>query len=152
MYRAGDYVYPADLPRRVLCRVATADSAVTAAGAFQILTLEPLEVPWQSRLGDRLVRFDEAVRPALSGDGASQHVAARNLRDPPRSREQLSLRSFPCSRRSEHDEVQSHLFSLAAGPHPRRELTPTPRVGFTVLRSVWPQALMPGGLGSSFSS
>ena len=25
MYRAGDYVYPADLPRRVLCRVATAD-------------------------------------------------------------------------------------------------------------------------------
>ena len=75
MYRAGDYVYPADLPRRVLCRVATADSAVTAAGAFQILTLEPLEVHWQSRLGDRLVRFDEAVRPALSGDGAVSQLA-----------------------------------------------------------------------------
>ena len=75
MYRAGDYVYPADLPRRVLCRVATADSAVTAAGAFQILTLEPLEVPWQSRLGDRLVRLDEAVRPAPSGDGVASQVA-----------------------------------------------------------------------------
>ena len=63
MYRAGDYVYPADLPRRVLCRVATADRAVTPAGEFQILTLEPLEGPWQWRLGGRLVRFDEAVLP-----------------------------------------------------------------------------------------
>ena len=68
MYRAGDYVYPADLPRRVLCRVATADSAVTQAGAFQILTLEPLEGPWQSRLGGRLVRLDEAVLPAPTDD------------------------------------------------------------------------------------
>jgi len=30
---------------------------------------------------------------------------------------------------------------MAAGPHPRRVLTLTPRLGFTVLGSVWPQAL-----------
>ena len=33
-------------------------------------------------------------------------------------------------------------FPMAAGPHPRRELTLTPRLGFTVLGSVWPQALL----------
>jgi len=75
MYRAGDYVYPADLPRRVLCRVAAAESAVTAAGAFQILTLEPLEGPWQSRLGERLVRFDEAVLPAPADASATAEPA-----------------------------------------------------------------------------
>src|SRR5262249_43338291 len=30
---------------------------------------------------------------------------------------------------------------LAAGPHPRRDLSLTPRRGFAVLGSVWPQAL-----------
>src|SRR5436309_11283297 len=76
VYRAGDYVYPADLPRRVLCRVATADCAVTPAGEFQILTLEPLEGPWQSRLGGRLVRFDEAVLPAPTDDVRASEPAS----------------------------------------------------------------------------
>ncbi len=34
-----------------------------------------------------------------------------------------------------------HPTRIDAGPHPRRELTPTPRLGFPVLGSVWPQAL-----------
>jgi len=29
---------------------------------------------------------------------------------------------------------------MAAGPHPRRDLSLTPRLGFSVLGSVWPQA------------
>src|SRR5262245_40369596 len=36
------------------------------------------------------------------------------------------------------------LFSLAPGPHPRRELTQTRRRGFTVRVGVWPQALFTG--------
>lgn len=64
MYHQGDYVYPADLPRRLLCRVADADRGRTRSGTFQILTLEPLEGPWRSLHDTRLVRFDEAVRPA----------------------------------------------------------------------------------------
>src|SRR5206468_3570475 len=32
-------------------------------------------------------------------------------------------------------------FPLALGPHPQRELTLIPRLGFTVLGSVWPPAL-----------
>src|SRR3989454_4466744 len=35
----------------------------------------------------------------------------------------------------------SNFFALAAGPHPRRELTLTPRRGFPVRGEVWPQAL-----------
>lgn len=62
MYQAGDYVYPADLPRRLLCRVAAAESLSIRAGTFQILKLEPLEGPW--RPGTCLVRLDETVRPA----------------------------------------------------------------------------------------
>jgi hypothetical protein len=34
-----------------------------------------------------------------------------------------------------------HFFPLAAGPHPRRVLTVTPRAGFSVRGAVWPQAL-----------
>ena len=40
MYQTGDYVYPADMPRRLLCRVAEAES-------------------WGT-----LIRLDETVRPA----------------------------------------------------------------------------------------
>ena len=32
-------------------------------------------------------------------------------------------------------------FPLAPGPHPRRDLSLMPRLGFTVLGSAWPQAL-----------
>src|SRR5262245_2534613 len=34
-----------------------------------------------------------------------------------------------------------NIFPLAAGPHPRRVPSLTPRLGFTVLGSAWPQAL-----------
>ena len=64
-YGPGDYVYPADLPRRLLCRVARAETGNTASGVFQILTLEPLEGPWRDWPDARLiVRFDENVLPA----------------------------------------------------------------------------------------
>jgi hypothetical protein len=39
--------------------------------------------------------------------------------------------------------LRAIIFSLALGPHPQRELTLILRVGFPVLRSAWPQALMP---------
>jgi hypothetical protein len=68
-FRPGDYVYPADLPKRLLCRVARAEDGVTDCGAFQILTLEPLEKPerdWPE--GTVLVRLDEHVRPAPARD------------------------------------------------------------------------------------
>jgi len=65
VYRPGDYVYPADLPRRCLCRVAGTDNARTRAGAFQILTLEPLEGPLRTWPETSLVvRLDEDVLPA----------------------------------------------------------------------------------------
>ncbi len=69
MYQPCDYVYPADLPRRWLCRVAHAEEARTADGAFQILTLEPLEGPWRSAPEPQfVVRFDADVLPALASD------------------------------------------------------------------------------------
>ena len=65
MYQPGDYVYPVDLPRRCLCRVASAESARTDDGAFQILTLEPLEGPWRAwPEAHLLVRLDQDVSPA----------------------------------------------------------------------------------------
>jgi len=68
-FRPGDYVYPADLPRRLLCRVATAESGRTRTGAFQILTLEPLARPWSDwPRPDLIVRFGEAVRRAPARD------------------------------------------------------------------------------------
>ena len=38
-FQPGDYVYPADLPQRLLCRVTEAESGRTEMGPFQILTL-----------------------------------------------------------------------------------------------------------------
>ena len=67
MYRPGDYVVVADLPRRPLCRVAGAEAACSDSGVFQILTLEALEGPWRA-WGTPLVRFDEAVQPAPARD------------------------------------------------------------------------------------
>jgi hypothetical protein len=68
-FRPGDYVYPADLPRRLLCRVAAAESGRTRTGAFQILTLVPLERPWCDWPPPNLiVRFDESVRRAPARD------------------------------------------------------------------------------------
>jgi len=64
-FQPGDYVYPADLPRRLLCRVTAAESGRTETGPFQILTLEPLAGPW-SAWGESplLVRFDADVTRA----------------------------------------------------------------------------------------
>ena len=61
-YQTGDYVYPADLPRRLLCRVRQTESLTVRTGTSQILKLEPLEGPWPS--GTELVRMDEWVIPA----------------------------------------------------------------------------------------
>jgi hypothetical protein len=61
-YCSGDYVYPADLPRRLLCRVAKAESLAVRSGTAQVLKLEPLEGPWPE--GTALVRLDHFVVPA----------------------------------------------------------------------------------------
>jgi hypothetical protein len=62
IYQSGDYVYPADLPRAVLCRVSKAENVHVRTGMSQILRLEPLEGPWPA--GTTLVRLDEYVVPA----------------------------------------------------------------------------------------
>ena len=59
MYQPGDCVYPADLPRRFLCRVAGAENFSTGAGISQILRLQPLEGPWPAET--ILIRLDCAV-------------------------------------------------------------------------------------------
>lgn len=65
MFRTGDYVFPVDLPRRLLCRVAETDTGQTTSGVFQILTLEPLQGPWrEERTRDPVIRFDQDVRRA----------------------------------------------------------------------------------------
>lgn len=62
IYDVGDYVYPMDLPRRVVCRVAAVDRVAIAGGdLIQILTLAPLAGPW--RPGTQLIRLDGAVAP-----------------------------------------------------------------------------------------
>ena len=73
MYKPGDYVCPADLPRRVLCRVATAESVTAPTGTFQILELKPLEGSWW-RSDTCLVRLDEAVVPARARDLSRVHA------------------------------------------------------------------------------
>src|SRR5262245_23792976 len=42
LYQPGDYVYPADLPRRLLCRVQQAETLRLRGGVAQMLRLEPL--------------------------------------------------------------------------------------------------------------
>ena len=61
-FRTGDFVYPTDLPRRLLCRVTCVESGSTRTGPFQILTLEPLGRPWnQWDDAPLIVRFDHDV-------------------------------------------------------------------------------------------
>ena len=64
MYQPGDCVYPTDLPRRFLCRVAGAETFCTGAGPSQILRLQPLEGPWPD--GTLLIRLDGAVIAAAA--------------------------------------------------------------------------------------
>jgi len=62
-FRTGDYVYPVDLPRRVLCRV----TGVETSDGVQILTLQALEKPWSDLDTPLIVRFDGDVRRAAGG-------------------------------------------------------------------------------------
>jgi len=85
MYQPGECVYPADLPRRFLCRVAGAENFSTSAGISQILRLQPLEGPWSP--GTILIRLDGAVVSAQARQlwqthrpkqrSASRHPLAR---------------------------------------------------------------------------
>lgn len=73
-YQVGDRVVPVDLPRRLVCRVEATDEVALGDGASgQILTLRPLDGPWEQ--GTTLVRLDVAVRPA-SGPPAG-HASRR---------------------------------------------------------------------------
>jgi hypothetical protein len=67
-YLPGDYVIPADLPCRPLCRVDAAEGGETGEGPFQILTLAPLEDPHRAWPDGRLVRLGDTVRPARTRD------------------------------------------------------------------------------------
>jgi hypothetical protein len=61
MFQPGDYVYPTDLPLRLLCRVTQAESLNPGGEGFQVLRLTPLDRSWND--GAQLVRFAEGVRP-----------------------------------------------------------------------------------------
>jgi len=74
LYAVGDYVFPVDLPRRVVCRVDAVDRVAIQGGEMiQILTLAPLGGPW--RPGTRLIRLDGAVAPV--GERARRPTASR---------------------------------------------------------------------------
>ena len=78
-YETGDYVYPADMPRRLLCRVARAESGKTNDGSFQILMLEPLEGPWRDWPDTGLiVRLGEDVLPAPGASPPAHQQPARH--------------------------------------------------------------------------
>jgi len=63
VYQVGDRVVPVDLPRPLVCCVEATDEVPLPDGASgQILTLRPLDGPWEQ--GTTLVRLDSAVRPA----------------------------------------------------------------------------------------
>src|SRR5437660_9439309 len=61
LYQPGDYVYPADLPRPIVCRVEDVESLRVGREVSQVLKLEPLEGPWPA--GSLLIRLDAAVVP-----------------------------------------------------------------------------------------
>jgi hypothetical protein len=83
LYDVGDYVFPVDLPRRVVCRVDAVDRVAIQGGEMiQILTLAPLGGPW--RPGTRLIRLDGAVAPVderLRRPRASRHAIRERLDD-----------------------------------------------------------------------
>ncbi|HJQ84184.1 MAG TPA: hypothetical protein VKA21_08915 [Candidatus Binatia bacterium] len=81
-YRAGDYVYPTDLPRRFLCRVMQAETLAVGRESCQILKLEPLEGPWPS--GTNLIRLDPVVVRAGARELWAQSVPERTPAGPRR--------------------------------------------------------------------
>jgi hypothetical protein len=62
VYQVGDRVVPVDLPRQLVCCVEAADDVAVDGAGGQILTLRPLDGPWEQ--GTTLVRLDSSVRPA----------------------------------------------------------------------------------------
>ena len=62
MFQPGDYVYPTDLPLRLLCRITQVESLNPGGEGLQVLKLTPLEGSWKE--GAQLVRFADGVRPA----------------------------------------------------------------------------------------
>ena len=82
MFQPGDYVYPKDLPLRLLCRVTQAESLNPGGEGFQVLNLTPLQGPW--RAGPQLVRFAEGVRLArrMAARGVSPASGGINRRRP----------------------------------------------------------------------
>ena len=74
VYQVGDRVVPMDLPRPLVCCVEATDEVTIGGGeGGQILTLRPLDGPWEQ--GTTLVRLDSAVRPA-GRHGAEGRLAA----------------------------------------------------------------------------
>jgi hypothetical protein len=70
-YQVGDRVVPVDLPRPLVCRVEATDEVALGDGACgQILTLRPLDGPWEQ--GTTLLRLDVAVRPVAHGGAARE--------------------------------------------------------------------------------
>lgn len=76
VYHVGDQVVPVDLPRPLLCQVEATDEVALGDGeSGQILTLRPLDGPWEQ--GTTLVRLDNAVRPAgRHGTGRARRRSA----------------------------------------------------------------------------
>src|SRR5262245_48665283 len=73
---------------------------------------------------------------------SSVRNGSRKKRPPPRKRGGCAALSESASRTVSAARKRIFIFSLALGPHPQRELTLTPHLGFAGLGSVWPQALL----------
>jgi len=83
VYQVGDRVVPVDLPRRLVCCVEAAEDVPLPDGeGGQILTLRPLDGPWEQ--GTTLVRLDTAVRPV------GRHSSPRGMR------RGVTLTAVPC--------------------------------------------------------
>jgi hypothetical protein len=66
-YQPGDLVYPADLPRRVLCRVVATKQIASRDGGGQALRLKPVSgQPWHPP--GVFVRLNAGVLPVRLGD------------------------------------------------------------------------------------
>jgi hypothetical protein len=76
VYQVGDRVVPVDLPRQLVCCVEAADDVAADGGGGQILTLRPLDGPWEQ--GTTLVRLDSSVRPA-GRHGEGRTTARRGM-------------------------------------------------------------------------